>query len=239
VRRYADALLSVLAGEAALRALDENARPNGGGHNVGADELYARALTFLPFFEAFAPHLTVYSSDPECRVNLGAISNKNGGDCTPLLMGIVRAAATPDPTKPPTDPTIFDDSRLYPIASVACDRASAAGFDSLGTITGLMKSPQTAVLPDDPRYKIFQSMPPITINDSELGKIAKVESPRVYRIVGTGTSGRVKKKITAIIDTRRGLDNQLTMVVARNRVRAGAPVAAAQDAHSADLAEAV
>jgi len=163
------------------------------------------------FMEAFAPHLTVYSSDPECRVNLGAISNKNGGDCTPLLMGIVRAAATPDPTKPPTDPTIFDDSRLYPIASVACDRASAAGFDSLGTITGLMKSPQTAVLPDDPRYKIFQSMPPITINDAELGKIAKVESPRVYRIVGTGTSGRVKKKITAIIDTRRGLDNGLTM----------------------------
>jgi general secretion pathway protein K len=163
------------------------------------------------FMEAFAPHLTVYASDRECKVNLGAISNKNGGDCTPLLMGIVRAAVTPDPSKPPTDPSILDDTRLYPIASVACDRASAAGFDSLATITGLMKNPQTAVLPDDPRYKIFQSMPPITISDGDLAKVAKVESPRVYRIVATGVSGRVKKKITAIVDTRRTPANPLTL----------------------------
>jgi len=163
------------------------------------------------FMEAFAPHLTVYASDQQCRVNLGAISNKNGGDCTPLLMGIVRAAATTDPSKPPTDPSILDDARLYPIASVACDRASAAGFDSLSSITSLMKSPQTAVMPDDPRYKIFQSMPPITISDGDLAKVAKVEPPRVYRIVATGESGRVKKKITVIVDTRRSLANALTL----------------------------
>jgi hypothetical protein len=163
------------------------------------------------FMEAFGPYLTVYASDQECKVNLGAITNKNGGDCTPLLMGILRAAATPDPTKPPMDPTILDDSRLYPIASVACDRASAAGFDSLQSITTLMKNPQTAVLPDDPRYKIFQGMQPITINDGELAKLAKVESPRVYRVVATGVSGRVKKKITVIVDTKRGLDNPLTL----------------------------
>jgi general secretion pathway protein K len=163
------------------------------------------------FMEAFAPQLTVYASDPECRVNLGAISNKNGGDCTPLLMGILRAAAQPDPLKPPQDPSILDDSRLYPIASVACDRASAAGFDSLQSITQLLKNPQTAVMPDDPRYKIFQGMQPITINDGELAKLAKVESPRVYRIVATGVSGRVKKKITAIVDTRRSLANALTL----------------------------
>jgi general secretion pathway protein K len=163
------------------------------------------------FMEAFAPHLTIYASDRDCKVNLGAISNKNGGDCTPLLMGLIRAAVTPDPAKPPTDPSILDDTRLYPIASVACDRASAAGFDSLSTVTGLMKSPQTAVLPDDPRYKIFQSMPPIVISDADLAKVAKVESPRVYRIVATGVSGRVKKKITAIIDTRRHVENPLTI----------------------------
>jgi len=163
------------------------------------------------FMEAFAPHLTIYASDQNCLVNLGAITNKNGGDCTPLLMGIVRAAVTPDPTKPPTDPAILDDSRLYPIASVACDRASAAGFDSLGTITGLMKNPQTAVLPDDPRYKIFQSMQPLNITDGDLAKVAKVESPRVYRVVATGTFGRVKKKITAIVDTKRVLANPQTL----------------------------
>jgi general secretion pathway protein K len=163
------------------------------------------------FMEAFAPHLTVYASDLACKVNLGAISNKNGGDCTPLLMGIVRAAMTPDPLKPPTDPAVLDDTRLYPIASVACDRASAAGFDSIASIVNLMKAPQTAVLPDDPRYKIFQSMPPIMINPGDLEKVAKVESPRVYRIVAKGESGRVKKKITAIVDTRRAVENPLTL----------------------------
>jgi hypothetical protein len=148
-----------------------------------------------------------------CLVNLGAISNKNGGDCTPLLMGIIRASVLDpaNPTKPPTDPAVLDDSRLYPIASVACDRASAAGFDSIASITSLMKTPQTAVLPDDPRYKIFQSMSPIAISDGDLAKVAKVEAPRVYRIVATGTYGRVKKKITAILDTKRVLANPQTM----------------------------
>ena len=163
------------------------------------------------FMEAFAPQLTVYPSDTDCKVNVGAITNKNGGDCTPLLMGLVRAAATPDPNKPPTDPSILDDTRLYPIASVACDRASSAGFDSLQTITNLMQNPQTAVMPDDPRYKIFQGMRPIQINQGELAKVATVASPRIYRIVATGESGRVKRKITAIVDTARMPENPLTL----------------------------
>jgi general secretion pathway protein K len=163
------------------------------------------------FMEAFAPYLTVYASDPTCKVNLGAISNKESGDCTPLVMGLIRASATPDPTKPPTDPTVFDDNILYPLASILCDRASAAGFDSLDTITNLLQSPQTAVLPDDPRYKIFQSMRPLVIDKGSLGNLAYVGSPRVYRVVATGESGRVKKKITAIVDTGRTLENPLTL----------------------------
>src|SRR6266536_728688 len=51
VRRYADALLRALAGEAALRSLDA------GGQALTREDLYARALTFLPFFAAYAPHL--------------------------------------------------------------------------------------------------------------------------------------------------------------------------------------
>ena len=163
------------------------------------------------FMEAFQPFLTVYASDQNCRVNLGAITNKNGGDCTPLLMGLLRAAAVPDATKPPTDPTVLDDTQLYPRASIACDRASAAGFDSLDSLVKIMQSPQNAVLPDDPRYKIFQSLRPLTINSGELGKLAYVGSPRVYRIVATGESGRVTKKITAIVDTGRILENPLTL----------------------------
>ncbi|HEX3903058.1 MAG TPA: hypothetical protein VH853_09410 [Polyangia bacterium] len=162
------------------------------------------------FMEAFQPFLTVYASDPNCKVNLGAISNKESGDCTPLVMAVIRAAATPDPTKPPADPTIFDDAILYPLASILCDRASTAGFDSLNTITSVLQSPQTAVLPDDPRYRLFQGMKPINIDAGALGNIAYVGSPRVYRVSASGESGRVKKKITAILDTGRVLENQQT-----------------------------
>jgi general secretion pathway protein K len=163
------------------------------------------------FMEAFQPFLTVYASDPNCKVNLGAISNKESGDCTPLVMGVIRAAATPDPTKPPADPAVFDDAILYPLASILCDRASTAGFDSLSTITSLLANPQTAVLPDDPRYRMFQGMKPIQVDAGALGNIAYVGSPRVYRVVASGESGRVKKKITAIIDTGRALENPLTL----------------------------
>jgi general secretion pathway protein K len=163
------------------------------------------------FMEAFQPYLTVYPSDRFCKVNLGAISNKNGGDCTPLLMAVIRAAAVPDPTKPPADPAVLDDTRLYPLASVLCDRASASGFDNLGTITSLMQNPQTAVMPDDPRYKIFQAMHGISLNQADLAKVARVGPPRVYRVVAVGEAGKVKKKITAIVDTGRSLDNPLTL----------------------------
>ena len=168
------------------------------------------------FMEAFQPYLTVYAgSDPSpgtsCKVNLSAITNKSGGDCTPLLMGVLRAAAMADPTKPPTDPTILDDTRLYPIVSVLCDRASAGGFDSLGAVIQILQNPSLAVLPDDPRYKILQSTPPITLSAGDLGKIAFTGSPRVYRIVATGEAGKVKKKITAIVDSAGVLSTPLTL----------------------------
>jgi hypothetical protein len=166
------------------------------------------------FMEAFQPYLTVYKpADNSCKVNLGAITNKNGGDCTPLLMAVIRAAATPDPTKPPADPAVLDDSRLYPMASLLCDRASAAGFDNLSTITNLMANPATAVMPDDPRYRIFQAMQGINVSAGDLARVANVAPPRVYRVVAMGESGKVKKKITAIIDTERVMQNPLTLNV--------------------------
>jgi len=172
------------------------------------------------YMEAFAPFLTVYASDPSCRVNLGAISNKETGDCTPLVMGVIRAAATPDPTKPPSDPTVFDDHVLYPLASILCDRASTAGFDSLNTITSLLAKPETAVLPDDPRFRIFQGMRPINIDAGALGSLAYVGPPRVYRVTAAGESGgvkNVKKKITAILDTGRIVENPQTLDAASEK----------------------
>src|SRR5918911_2380401 len=59
VRGYVETLRRVLAGEAQLRSLDN--RPGGGERRsrtgLSPSELSARALTFLPAFEAFAPHL--------------------------------------------------------------------------------------------------------------------------------------------------------------------------------------
>jgi isopenicillin-N N-acyltransferase-like protein len=65
VRGYADALLGVMVGEAKLRSLDCSGEPAGDGGAGGAprppaltrEDLYARAMTFLPAFERFAPHL--------------------------------------------------------------------------------------------------------------------------------------------------------------------------------------
>jgi general secretion pathway protein K len=185
-------------------------------HNNSYDSLeelkMVRGVTDA-FMEAFASHLTVYANggyqQNVCKVNLSAISNKNGGDCTPLLMGVIRAAAMADPTKPPADPAVLDDTRLYPLASVLCDRASTGGFDSLNAIVAIMQKPATAVMPDDPRYKIFQSMAPINVTAADLARVAYTASPRVYRIVAVGEAGKVKKKITAIVDSARAVTNPL------------------------------
>jgi len=169
------------------------------------------------FMEAFAPYLTVYANafandrQNPCKINLAVITNKTGGDCTPLLMGVIRAAAISDPSKPPTDPGILDDTRLYPVASLLCDRASASGFDSLDQITSVLANPQSALMPDDPRYKAFQSLRGLDVKKADLAKLAYVGPTRVYRIVATGEAGRVKKKITAIIDTRRTPENYFSL----------------------------
>ncbi len=57
MRGYVETLRRVLAGEAQLRSLD--GRPGGKARRAAPSpfDLSARALTFLPAFEAFAPHL--------------------------------------------------------------------------------------------------------------------------------------------------------------------------------------
>ncbi|HXU84038.1 MAG TPA: hypothetical protein VN914_21735, partial [Polyangia bacterium] len=71
------------------------------------------------FMEAFLPYLTVHSSNPLCKVNLATVK----GDCTPLLVGLVRAALSVN-GQPPKDLSVLDDNRIYPIASILCERGT-------------------------------------------------------------------------------------------------------------------
>jgi type II secretory pathway component PulK len=159
--------------------------------------------------EAFLPYLTVYASDPRqtCRVNLASVK----GDCTPLLVGLIRAALMRDPNKPPADLSILDDQKVYPLASILCERGTAVGFESLDTIVSVLSNPQASISREDPRFQMMQNMRGITITRADLERVAFVGPPRVYRIVATGEAGKVKKKITAILDTARQLENPVTM----------------------------
>jgi general secretion pathway protein K len=159
------------------------------------------------FLEAFAPYLTTYASDENCRVNLASVK----GDCTPLIVGLVRAALIPDPTKPPTDPSILDDERLYPLATVLCERSAAVGFDSLDTLIAVLTNPGESIAKDDERYDMMRNLTGITITKQQLSQVAYVGPPRVYKVVATGESGKVKKTITAILDTARSMDNPISV----------------------------
>jgi hypothetical protein len=123
---------------------------------------------------------------------------------------LVRAALIPDTTKPPQDPTILDDNKLYPLASVLCERGAAVGFSSLDTVIGVLTNPAASLSKDDPRFQMMQNLTGITITKAQLSTVAYVGAPRVYRVVATGESGKVKKRITVILDTARSLDNPVT-----------------------------
>ena len=160
------------------------------------------------YAEAFASNFTVYASDPQqkCRVNLASVK----GDCTPLVVGLVRAALFPDPSKPPLDLSILDDNRLYPLASILCERSQAVGFGSLDALIGVLNNPAASIARDDPRYQLMQNLTGITITEAQLSQVAYVGPPRVYRVVATGESGKVKKRIIVILDSKGFLSNPVT-----------------------------
>ena len=160
------------------------------------------------YAEAFASNFTVYASDPKqnCRVNLASVK----GDCTPLIVGLVRAALFPDPSKPPTNLSILDDNVLYPLASILCERGQAVGFDSLKTLIGVLTNPANSISRDDPRFQLMQNLTGITITEAQLSQVAYVGPPRVYRVVATGESGKVKKRIIVILDSQGFLSNPVT-----------------------------
>ena len=170
-----------------------------------AETNLVRGMT-ADFSEAFRPYFTTYASKSDCKVNLKSLK----GDCTPLIVGLVRAALIPDATKPPADLTILDDNKIYPLASVLCERGAAVGFDTLDTVIGVLTNPAGSLSKDDPRFQMMQNMTGITITKAQLSQVATVEAPRVYRVVATGESGKVKKRITAILDTKGALSNPVT-----------------------------
>ncbi|HEX2657145.1 MAG TPA: hypothetical protein VHU40_02690 [Polyangia bacterium] len=204
-----------LAGSTEDDHYDSNPRDKYRPHNNSYDSLeeilQVRGVTD-GFMQAFGPYLTVYpGSDKSCRINLGTVSNRES-DCAPLVMGVIRAAAMGSTTKLANiDPTILDDMKLFPIATVLCDRASSGGFDNISTVMAVLQKPESAVLSDDPRYRVLQGLRPLTLTQADLDAVAYVGNPRTYRVTATGESGKVKKKITAIVDTGRVIENPMTL----------------------------
>jgi hypothetical protein len=158
------------------------------------------------FAEAFASNLTVYASDENCKVNLASVK----ADCTPLLVGLIRAALFADPSKPPLDISILDDNRAYPLASILCERGAAVGFDSIDTVVKVLSNPAGSLAREDPRFQLMQNMTGLAITKAQLSQVAYVGPPRVYRVVATGESGKVKKRLIVILDSARILDNPVT-----------------------------
>ncbi len=165
------------------------------------------------FMEAFQPYLTVYASDPKLQGQPGRHQQQgDGGDCTPLLMGVIRAAATPDPTKPPTDPTVFDDTQPLP----------AGQHPVRPGVGGRVRQPehhhQPAGQPADrgaARRSALQDLPGDAPHPDRRRRSCgswRTSGRRACTAsIATGESGRVKKKITAIVDTGRTIENPLTL----------------------------
>ena len=109
------------------------------------------------FMEAFQPYLTVYASDPELQGEPGRHQQQERRRLHAAAHGRHprrRHARSDQAARPIRPSSTTAGSTRWPAS--LCDRASAAGFDSLSTITSLLPEPadrgaaRRSALPDVP-----------------------------------------------------------------------------------------
>lgn len=151
------------------------------------------------FFTLFGGNFTVYG---DCRENVGAITDAK------QIAAIILLTA-----KDPEDPILRNPAQLWLLAQRVADaRGMGVYFDDLDAFADFVKNPDGGLggmlgaSPEQAAQVQQQAGIPavqgVELDAAKLAQVAMAGARRTYHVEATAEAGRVRKKITAIWDTK-------------------------------------